>query len=353
MSTAIANQEHANLPRIAQEGLLFDNSLSQHQVDETIRYFTRVFANQPVNTLLACDSDLIIYRTFCEQTNRSMVSNDTKVMRDSVWEFFEKQVNNGNSKYTIARRLNTISLMLDVVGVFNPVSQDQLFRQHKANVFKTLSGVQKQAAPIDGDLLSLINETYIPERLVDQRDLAMVNVMFDGLLRRSEIMKMRLMDIDRKANSLFLPDSKTDKDKKGTHRFISDTSIAMIDDFVSEFPAGTFLDHEYLWRPMSPKGTSLIQVRDGEQPKPLSPRAINKFISRVITKTLGDTEKAKGFSSHSLRVGMAIEMAKNNVPTNKIAEAGGWKSEAMVLKYIRHLLPSQSGAADVAKVLGR
>ena len=53
-------------PRINRLGIIFDDSLTALQISETNEYFRDVFSNQPSNTYLAYDSDLIIYRQFCE-----------------------------------------------------------------------------------------------------------------------------------------------------------------------------------------------------------------------------------------------------------------------------------------------
>jgi integrase len=332
-------------PRINQLGIIFDDSLTALQISETNEYFRDVFSNQPSNTYLAYDSDLIIYRQFCESYGHMMVSADPVKMKAAVRGFFDWQLQKNNSKYTISRRLNTISIMLDVVNVYNPIQKHHLFKEYKKTKFKQLSGQQKQAKPIDGEMLETINDSFIVNRPVDKRDKAIINCMFDGLLRRSEIINMRLGDINKEENALFLPESKTDKDNKGSYRFISDTSITMINDWVSEWEPGTFNPSDYLWRPMSPKGTSLLKNKFS-----LSGRSINKLITKAVKVTIGNSD---GYSSHSMRVGMAIEMAKNDVPTSRIAQAGGWKSEQMVLKYIRHLHVKDSGAADVAKAMRR
>jgi integrase len=342
---ALLPKQSSVKPRINRLGIIFDESLSELQINETNEYFKDVFSNQPTNTYLAYDSDLIIYRHFCESYGHMMVSADPVKMKAAVRGFFDWQLQKKNSKYTISRRLNTISVMLSVVGVYNPIQKHHLFKEYKKTKFKQLSGQQKQAKPIDGELLETINDSFTDTTPVGLRDIAMINCMFDGLLRRSEVINMRLCDIDSEQNSLFLPESKTDKENKGTYRYISDTSISMVNHWVNEWEQGTFKSSDYIWRPMSPKGTSLLKSKG-----PLSGRTINKMFMRTVNMTLGN---ASGYSSHSMRVGMAIEMAKNDVPTSRIAQAGGWKSEQMVLKYIRHLHIKDSGAADVAKIMGR
>lgn len=177
----------------------------------------------------------------------------------------------------------------------------------------------------------------------DVRDLALVNVMFDGLLRNDEARKMHLEHINQETGALFLPDSKADKKKEGTSRFISKTSINMVNEWCNE--AG--INEGPIWRTISPKGTSITERTDN---KYLSEQAVTDVIKRVITEVTGS---AVGFSSHSLRIGAAITLFRHGVPISAIAQAGGWASDAMVLKYVREFIPAENGMAQYAKLKNR
>lgn len=339
------------------DGLFCDGSLTPKQTHDIEYFFNTVFPQSKLNTLLAHTYDLVIYESFCKSNDLPMVSNKPEVMDAIVSQFLLFLVDRGNNKYSISRRLNTLSTLLNIAKVYNPITTCDMFKTMRKNVYNRLSGIQRQAKPIDGDLLSEINERFIPESLTDIRDLAMVNCMFDGLLRNSEVRFIRWVDIDEENNSIFLPESKTDAEKRGTYRFISDTSIAMIKEWMVE--TGLTNDTDYLWQRMHSKGGSLIKwpknkegqvVSRTDKDSAVNRLAVHKAVKRVAQRVMGDST---GVSSHSLRVGHAIEMAKHGVPTNIIAQAGGWKNEAMVLRYIRGLDTKHSGAAMTAQRMNR
>lgn len=55
-------------------------------------------------------------------------------------------------------------------------------------------------------------------------------------------------------------------------------------------------------------------------------------VSRIVAARAGH-----GFSSHSLRVGMACDLTAANFELAAIMQAGGWKSAEMVARYTQHL----------------
>ena len=55
---------------------------------------------------------------------------------------------------------------------------------------------------------------------------------------------------------------------------------------------------------------------------------------------------AQNYSGHSLRVGAAQDMAAVGIGTAAILQAGGWKVERMVRRYIRKLGALEGGMAQ-------
>ena len=55
---------------------------------------------------------------------------------------------------------------------------------------------------------------------------------------------------------------------------------------------------------------------------------------------------AKDYSGHSLRVGAAQDIAAVGIGTAAILQAGGWKDERMVRRYIRKLGALEGGMAQ-------
>jgi integrase len=61
----------------------------------------------------------------------------------------------------------------------------------------------------------------------------------------------------------------------------------------------------------------------------------------------------KRLSGHSTRVGAAQDMASRQIELPAIMQSGGWKSAQMVARYTAKQAAHRSGAAQLARALGR
>ena len=141
-------------------------------------------------------------------------------------------------------------------------------------------------------------------------DIAICSTMRDALMRRSEAADLRWSDIEVREDGtgrLLIRRSKTDQEGKG---------------FVTYLGPATVMD--------------LLEIRPAEaDPEDkiigLTGNAIGRRIrAAALTSNLGD-----GFSGHSCRVGMAIDLARQGATIPEIMQVGRWKSAVMVARYIR------------------
>ena len=85
---------------------------------------------------------------------------------------------------------------------------------------------------------------------------------------------------------------------------------------------------------------------------PLHPYTVTRTIKK-IAKTAGfDDEVVANISSHSMRIGAAVDMAEHGVDLIPIMQAGGWKSAEMVLRYTEQIDIRRSGMARLASLVG-
>lgn len=145
------------------------------------------------------------------------------------------------------------------------------------------------------------------------RDMAIVSVMADAGLRRSEAAALEWRDIAAEADGsgrVAIRRSKTDRDGEGA--VVAVTPAAMAD----------------LERLASMTGT-----REPDAPVfALSDRQIARRIA-AVAKAAGLGE---GFSGHSGRVGMAQRMTRNHAPVTAVMRQGRWDTTRMVARYTRN-----------------
>ena len=191
---------------------------------------------------------------------------------------------------------------------------------------RRLAKPQRQSGALTADVLAVIRLTAVqprkrgrgietPEQAAERGkfDLALVAVLSDGGLRRSEAAALTWGDVQRwddGSGRITVIRSKTDAEAQGA--VVAITSAAM-----------NALDA------IRPVGVDSRQKVFG-----LSESQIARRV-KVIAKAAGLTDW-EFFSGHSGRVGMARRMAQNGAPTHEIERQGRWKQGGgMVGRYIR------------------
>ena len=142
-------------------------------------------------------------------------------------------------------------------------------------------------------------------------DVAIVTVMSDALLRRSEAAALTWADVERQpygTGRLTVHRSKGDQAGEGAELFIGCDATAALERIRPESPA-----------PESP-------VFGG-----LSGRAISDRICKAARAASLEGD----FSGHSPRIGMARDLAASGASTTALMLAGRWRSERMPALYAR------------------
>ena len=183
----------------------------------------------------------------------------------------------------------------------------------------------RQASPLTSDIAAAIRATARrPRRLpsgrmesestADRRglvDIALVTVMRDGLLRRSEASDLVWKEVARMEDGtgrLTVRRSKTDQVSEGRMLYLSVTSMG---DLEAIRPAGS--SHGQ----MAVFGLSSSQI------------------GRRIARSCEVAGFAGAYSGHSPRVGMAQDLAASGAELPALMEAGRWESPTMPARYTR------------------
>ena len=240
---------------------------------------------------------------------------------------------------TLSRELIGITFVLDgLVGSGeNPAESAEVFA-----VLDGVRGAQRQKKLRPSQKLPIRERHY--QQLVKRRmevppwnkewearlysliDIALVGFGRDGMLRGTELcsaLKSDLEKIDGGSGRLYIPRSKTDQDGEGVPVYISERSMGdvarMWDAMVS---AGLWDEHE-------------------ERIFPMKRSWISERIKDAVVR-LGLSGK---YGSHSLRIGMAQDLAVAGFSLPMIMSAGRWKTPEMPAYYIRGLVPEEFAVA--------
>ena len=194
---------------------------------------------------------------------------------------------------------------------------------------------ERQAKPLDASAYQQICEAATRPRRgrgggIESReashargvlDVALVSVMRDAMLRRAEAAAIRWRDIEQTSDDsgrLTIERSKTDQTGEGTVAYLSPATMEAL----SRIP------------------------REGESVFRLSASQICRRI-QAAAKAAG---LGSGFSGHSCRVGMAIDLARAGTDLTSLMVAGRWQSPRMPARYTRNELAGRNAVARFYQV---
>ena len=159
-----------------------------------------------------------------------------------------------------------------------------------------------------------------PSRIV-LRDLALVQVMRDGLLRRSEAANLIWGDILRVEDGsgrLTIRHSKTDPEGKGAIMYLAPSTVAALERIRPE--------DAQPHRAVFGIGGSHLSMR-----------------IKTIAKRAG---LGPGYSGHSCRIGMAQDLAAHGATLAQLMTAGRWTNPTMPARYTRNQAAANNAVAQ-------
>ena len=172
-----------------------------------------------------------------------------------------------------------------------------------------------QARALDAEAVAIIRASLsgkVNSSPVAARDMALVSVMTDAGLRRSEASRLLWRDVEPESDGsgrLTIRHSKTDQEGEGAVVALSPAAMADLDNLAA------------LRTRRAPEGRIF----------PISGSTITRRI-QAIARAAGLGE---GYSGHSGRVGLAARMTRNGAPAAAVMRQGRWKSIEMVARYTR------------------
>lgn len=324
------------------------------------KYFNDIFKRLPKNTQRAFNSTYRSYAFFCSVNNLISFSETMSVTEESVKKYVTSMCESQLSFKTVKTRISILSKLIALAELKNPIKESEYLKDFirlELQEFDIYNRA-KQAPALRLEDLEKINSTVIPENLLDIRDLALVNVMFDGLLRADDVARVQIKHIDFKQNRLLVEKSKNDQAGAGSYRYISDISLSYISDYLTEANEGKLegdprsIRKGILFRATSPKGTSLRDYDESVTRTGLMTKLNYTTIYRAIKRIAQKAELDFDISGHSMRVGGAVSLAEDGQSIVDIKNAGGWKTDTQPARYIEQAR-IENGMSVLARKNGR
>jgi integrase len=281
-------------------------------------------ASRAVSTRRAYASDWRRFDAWCLTRGLDPLPADPRV----VAIFLSAEAEAGAAPPTIGRRLAAIGWMHRRAGLQPPQA-----REGAAAITEVLAGIRRShgIAPTkkhaaDADVLRDILRCISGDDLRSVRDRALLAFGMAGAFRRSELVALRLSDLERVPEGLrvTIQRSKTDQDGAGATIAIPEGTrlrpAARLDVWITQ--AG--LADGFLFRRLTPAG--LVT------PSPMSDRAVARLVQARAAAAGYPPEE---FAGHSLRAGFLTAAARTGASVFKMREVSRHKSMQVLADYVR------------------
>ena len=252
-------------------------------------------------------------------------------------DWITQRADDGQKPGTIRMGLAAVGSVHRQANLPNP-AEDEGIRATMRGITRIAGRAQKQAAGLTVASLAAIRATACVPRTgrggsletaetAEARghvDIALISLMRDGMLRRSEAESLTWGDLTEESDGtgrLTVARSKTDPEGEGAVLFVSPPTMEALK----------------VIRPGDAMaGDSLFGLSDDQ-------------IARRVTAAAKAAGLGEGFTGHSARVGMAQDLARAGTELPALMTAGRWQSPTMPARYTR---AEQAGRGAIARFYG-
>jgi len=194
-------------------------------------------------------------------------------------------------------------------------------------VFRQQGRFQKQAYPIQQPQIEQMI-SHLGFDLMSHRDRALLFIAYENLLRRSELINLRiedlkLLDHPQYCAKILLRKSKTDPFKEGRWLYLTEPTYNAIKLWLK----ASGLTHGYLLRGVR-KGNHFTHQLTGSQ--------VNKILKKRALEAGLNQDEVKQISGHSIRVGAAQDLCLKGLSLPQIMAKGRWVKTETLMRYIEH-----------------
>ena len=242
-------------------------------------------------------------------------------MPDAVAAYLAARAEDGAGMATLRMATAAIAAAHELADEANPCASRAVKTIMRGLARQAAGAPVRQAKALTADAVAAIRGAlngHVASNRRTARDMALVAVMADAGLRRSETAALVWGDITREADGsgrVTIRRSKTDQEGAGTVVAVTPAAMADLDRLAA------------LGAP--DQDTSVFGLSDRQ-------------IARRIAAAAKAAGLGDGFTGHSGRVGMAQRMTRNGAPAAAVMRQGRWSTPRMVARYTRNEAAAQA-----------
>ena len=295
-------------------------------------YFEAASGAISPNTERALRADIHVFTAWCRRQFTAPFPASPKTL-----VAFIDEMTASKTPATVRRYLSSITTVQKGLGETTPLENGSvrfaLQRMHRRRG-RRQTQVHGLTWPLRNRLLEAAGD-----RLIDARNRALLGVGYDTLLRRSELVALRVEDVLEEMDgsaTVLLRAGKTDAEGRGTALFLARDTVQLVNAWRQRGRLGD----GRLFRGIGGQGRLHKKLDASQVPRIYKQMARRAGLPEDIVEALG---------GHSTRVGAVQDMIACGIELPAILQSGRWKTTRMVQRYGERLLAKRSGAAQLAE----
>ena len=284
------------------------------------------------NTERALRSDVQVFRTWCREQARTAFPASAATVAS-----FIDEMGRIKTPATVRRYVSSIATVHKALRETYPLDSAAvrfaLQRMHRRRG-RRQAQVQGLTWPLRNRLIEATGD-----RLIDARNRALLAVGYDTLLRRAELVSVKVADLLEEIDgtaTLLVRSGKTDGEGRGATLYLARDTVALVNTWRE---LGS-INGGYLFRSVR---------KDATVGQKLDPSQVPRIYKRMARHAGIPAEVVDTLAGHSTRVGAVQDMIACGIELPAILQSGRWKTTRMVHRYGERLLARRSGAAQLAE----
>ena len=270
------------------------------------------------NTIRAYKADMLEFIHYCDQTSSAALPSDPL----TISNFLQSTSTHGIKNSTIRRKVCSISAVHRLLNHIDPTKHPEV-KITLRKISRQLGNRFDQAYPVTRDLLNKLL-AVCGDDIRGLRNKALLLLAYDSMRRRSELISLRIEDINWQPNQkccVLLRRSKTDQHGSGKWLHLAAETTLAIKCWLN---AANLTDGLIL-RGIKPGGHITSSLCESRIPR----------IYKSLAKRAGlDENVVSGISGHSMRVGGAQDLLGLGASLPQIMTKGGWSKTDTVMRYV-------------------
>jgi site-specific recombinase XerD len=291
------------------------NSSATHVLLKLLEHIDGAYAP---NTIRAYKTDMLEFIQYCEQTSSTALPANPM----TISSFLQSTSKQGIKNSTIRRKVSSISAVHRLLNHIDPTKHPEV-KITLRRISRQLGSRFDQAYPVTRDLLNKLL-AVCKDDIGGLRNKALLLLAYDSMRRRSELISLRIEDINWQPNQnscILLRRSKTDQHGSGKWIHLSaETTLAM-----KCWLDAANLSDGLILRGIKPGGHITSSLCESRIPR----------IYKSLAKRAGfDEQVISGISGQSMRVGGAQDLLGLGASLPQIMTKGGWSKTDTVMRYV-------------------